>query len=220
MKMKITENLLLLFTFGLLTINCTFYQFDSGKPATKIYKGYVIKESGDTIYGKLQMLSPTMNQVKVKFISKNGKRITYKAKEIQSYGFQAEIWNKKEKRNIQKWVYYTKMTVERPPIPFAGNDILMQQEVKGSISMYNYYIETRSNQNMEHIVYLGKEGVLYKIDKENYRKILKSLMADFPVVYHKIGTKGYTHKFLDKTIAEYNQQASKKGDVMMSYDMD
>lgn len=215
---------LLLFTFGILTINFTFYQFDvnklSSESSTKIYKGYVIKESGDTLYGKLQMLNPTMNQVKVKFINEKGKRMTFKAKDITAYAFQAQIWNKKEKRNLQEWVYYIKKTVERPPVPFAGNDILMQQEVRGNINMYNYYIESRSSQNMEHIIYLEKENVLYTIDKTNYRKILKGLMGDYPTVYHKIGTKGYTYKYLAETLKEYNQQTSKAGAAMMTVDMD
>ena len=166
------------------------------------------------------MLSPTMNQVKVKLINKEGKRINFKAKEIKAYAFEAQIWNKKEKRNIEEWVFYTKKTVERPPIPFAGNDILMQQEVRGNINLYNYYIETRTSQNMEHIVYLEKESVLYEINKSNYRKVLKGLMGDYPVVYHKIGTKGYTYKFLNKTIKEYNQQSSKQGDIMITVDTD
>lgn len=213
-------NNLLLFTFGILTINFTFYQFDFNKNATKIYKGYVITESGDTLHGKLQMLSPTMNQVKVKFIDNQGKRITFKAKNLRSYAFEAQIWNKKEKRNVQEWVFYTKKTVERPPVPFAGNDILMQQQVRGNISMYNYYIETRSSQNMEHIIYLEKESVLYEINKTNYRKILKGLMGDYPTVYHKIGTKGYTYKFLTKTLTEYNKQATRQGDLLRTVKRD
>lgn len=221
MQERFTKKLLL-FTFGILTINFTFYPFDSNqfliKSPTKTYEGYVIKESGDTIYGKLQMLGPAMNQVKVKFVDEEGKRITFKAKDIKSYAFEAQIWNKKEKRNVPEWVYYTKKTVERPPIPFAGNDILMQQEIRGNINMYNYYIESRSSQNMEHIVYLEKESVLYEIDKSNYRKVLKGLMGDYPAVYHKIGTKGYTYKYLTKTLKEYNLQATKHDDMMITLD--
>lgn len=223
MQKRFTKKLLL-FTFGILTINFTFYQFDSNqfliKSPSKIYEGYVIKESGDTMYGKLQMLGPAMNQVKVKFVDEEGKRITFKAKDINFYAFEAQIWNKKEKRNIPEWVYYTKKTVERPPIPFAGNEVLMQQEVRGNINMYNYYIEYRSSQNMEHIVYLEKESVLYEIDKSNYRKVLKGLMGDYPAVYHKIGTKGYTYKYLINILKEYNLQATKHDDMMITLDKD
>ena len=45
-------------------------------------------------------------------------------------------------------------------------------------------------------------------------------MDDYPVVYNKIGTKGYTYKFLNKTIKEYNQQSSKQGDTMITVDTD
>ncbi|MFK7950135.1 MAG: hypothetical protein AB8G11_21265 [Saprospiraceae bacterium] len=219
MQRKFIKNLLL-FIFGILTINFTFHKLDSNKPSTKVYKGYVVKESGDTLYGKLQMLNPTMNQVKVKFIDDKGKRMIFKAKDVKSYAFKAQVWNKKEKRNVQEWVYYIKKTVERPPVPFAGNDILMQREVNGNISMYNYYVETRSSQNMEHIIYLEKKDILYTINKTNYRKILKNLMGDYPIVYHKVGTKGYTYKSLTKILKEYNQQTSKQGDNMITVEMD
>lgn len=220
-RMKITfiKQSLLLAVFVIITMSFTFPKFDVGKPSNKVYKGYIITSKGDTLHGKLQMLSPTQNQVKVKFINKNGKREIYKAKAIKSYAFQAQVWDKSKKSNIQKWIYYTKKTVERPPIPFGGNDILMQQEIKGTINVYNYYIETRSNQNMEHIVYIEKSNVLYDVNRDNYKKILKPLMADYSIVYNKIGKKGYTYKFLNQTIMEYNQESSKKGEATISYDM-
>lgn len=220
MKVTFIKQSLLLAVLAIITMSFSFAELSFRKPSGKVYKGYIIMVKGDTLHGKLQMLSPTQNQVKVKFINKDGKRETYKAKVIASYAFQAQVWDKKKKKNVNKWIYYTKKTVERPPIPFAGNDILMQQEVSGTINIYNYYIETRSNQNMEHIVYLEKESVLYEMNRDNYKKILKTLMSDFPVVQNKIGTKGYTYKYLNQTISEYNQQASKKGEATISYDME
>lgn len=62
---------------------------------------------------------------------------------------------------------------------------------------------------MEHIVYLEKNEVLYMVDKDNYKEVLKSLTEDFPFIKDKIGTKGYTYNFLEETVKEYNQQLKK-----------
>ena len=218
MRLTLTHRLLLITAFSLILMSFSYEIGRKNRPSTKIYKGYVITESGEKIHGKLQMLSPAMNQVKVKFIDKDGKKSTYKAKDIASYAFQIQEWDKIEKKNIIKWIHYTKKTVERPPVPFASTSVLLQREVNGAISIYNYYIETRASQNMEHFTYLEKDGVLYTLKKNNYRKILKTLTADFPVVYHKIGTKGYTYKHVPKLISEYNKQVSKKGEATISFD--
>ncbi|MFK7948345.1 MAG: hypothetical protein AB8G11_12215, partial [Saprospiraceae bacterium] len=45
----------------------------------KIYNGTVTLENGETLEGQIQMLSPTLNEVKVKFIASNGNATTYKA---------------------------------------------------------------------------------------------------------------------------------------------
>lgn len=202
MQYKSINNLLL--TVGILIAGCTILPFNEAESSTKTYEGYVVKESGDTIYGKLQMLSPTMNQVKVKLTDENGQRMTLKAKTIKSYAFKVDIWNRKEKLNIPKWIFYIKKTVDRPPVPFAGNDILMQQEINGTISLYNYYIETRSNQETAHIIFIEKADKMYEIERDNYKNVLKDLMNDNPAIRQKIGTKGYTYKYLTKTITEYN----------------
>ena len=197
-----TSILLLLF----LTISVSFANIAPNQDG-KIYVGFIITASGDTLHGKLEMLSPTMNQVKIKFIDKDEKKELYKAKDLNAYAFKVEVWNKESQQNDEKWIYYTKKTVERPPVPFASTEVLMQQEVVGLISVYNYYIETRVEQNMEHIIYVEKDKVLYEVNKENYKDVLRELMVDFPFMKEKVGTKGYTFNALETTVKEYNQQA-------------
>jgi|AntRauTorckE5430_2_1112549.scaffolds.fasta_scaffold03689_3 hypothetical protein len=175
----------------------------------KIYDGFVIMISGDTLEGKLEMLSPTMNQVKIKFIDEDGEKVLYRAKDLKAYAFKVEVWNKKINEKELKWIYYTKKIVERPPIPFASTEVLLQQEVVGNISIYNFYVETRVEQYMEHIVYVEKNEVLYEVNKENYKVILNELMGDLPFMKNKVGTKNYMYNNLEETIMEYNQQLKK-----------
>lgn len=208
MKLNWTKKLSILIFFSLIGISINFANILSNQDG-KIYDGYVITISGDTLQGKLEMLSPTMNQVKIKFIDDSGKKDLYKAKDLQAYAFKIEIWNKEKKKNEIKWIYYIKKIAERPPVPFSSTEVLMQQEIAGNISIYNYYIETRAEQDMEHILYLEKKGVLYAVNKDNYKDVLKSLTADFPFIKDKIGTKGYTYNTLEETVKEYNQQLKK-----------
>lgn len=195
--------------FALVGISVSYANLNIPNIAQKTYSGFLITTSGDTLRGKIQMLSPTMNQVKVKFINEKGRKRVYRAKDLQAYSFKIKVWNRLAQEYDVKWILYTKKTVEKPPVPFRSNKVLVQQEVIGNISIYNYYIEIRSNQSIEHIVYLEKDDILYVVDKANYKKILGILMADFPFMKDKVGTKKYTYKYLGSTIKEYNRHLGK-----------
>lgn len=218
MNFKFSQKQLLFLVLFLLSTSLMYGNMITTKPSGKVYNGYIIMVSGDTLHGKLQMLSPTMNQVKVKFIDNEGKKLTYKAKDIDTYAFQIQEWDKNVKQNVAKWIFYTKKTVERPPVPFGPTEVLLQTEISGIISTYNFYIETRTNQNIEHLIYIEKEGILYEISKANYRKLLKALFADCPKVHSKIGRKGYTYNSVDLLINEYNNEMSQTEEATISYD--
>ena len=209
MRLQFIQRLSMLFIFALVGISVSYANLNIPNITKKTYSGFLITTSGDTLKGKIQMLSITMNQVKVKFINEKGKRRVYRAKDLQSYSFKVKVWNRLAQEYDVKWILYTKKTVEKPPVPFSSNKVLVQQEVIGNISIYNYYIETRSNQSIEHIVYLEKDDILYVVDKTNYKKILSILMADFPFMKDKVGTKNYTYKHLNATIKEYNRPLGK-----------
>lgn len=199
---------------SLLAVICSFLfismtcvklpEVPASKPEGKIYEGFVVTTTGDTLHGQLQMISPTQNQIKIKFIDKEVTKI-YKAKDLQKYSFNVIKINRKTKEETSTWINYTKKQVERPPVPFGGTEVLLQQLVGGDISLYNYYIENRTENTMEHIIYIEKAEQLQAIDKSNYKKLLQLLMDDKPEMLEKIGTKGYTFKFLENTIAEYNE---------------
>lgn len=175
----------------------------SNKP--KMYKGYVVTLEGDTLKGKIEMLSPSLNEVKVKLVPNEGEAIIYRAKEITSYAFIVPNFDVKEKRFTDRWISYVKKNVERPPVPFGPTEVLMQQEVSGTISFYNYYIETRSQvADFEHLSLIEKDGEMIKIAKVNYKEVLKKLMIDQPILAKKIGKKGYRFKNLKKLIINYN----------------
>lgn len=207
MKLTMIHKTLLFVTSSCLFMSMTCVklpEITSTKPEGKIYEGFVVKETGDTLRGQLQMLSPTQNQIKIKFISDEIATM-FKAKDLQTYSFHVKTVNRKTKKESSTWINYTKKEVERPPVPFGGTEVLLQELVRGDISLYNYYIENRTENTMEHLIYIEKNGELEIINKANYKKILKSLMDDKAKMLQKIGTKGYTFKFIADTISEYNQ---------------
>lgn len=145
----------------------------------KIYQGYVITIDGDTIHGTIEMLSPALNEIKVKFYNKEGKKTVYKAKELQGYAFLAPVrYNKKTKQEDTQWVHYTKCTMETPAVPFGTKEVLVQEEVGGTLSLYNYYIERpqTSATPLVHVIYLKDvNGKFIEINKKSYRKIVNKV---------------------------------------------
>ncbi len=87
--------------------------------ASKVYNGYLIRNDYKKEVGKIQMISPSLNEVKVKFISKAREKKTYKAREVKAYGFWVEKWNRKEKKYESTEVIYVRQKVTRSPIPFG-----------------------------------------------------------------------------------------------------
>ena len=75
------KNFTTLFTAILMTFAVTVFANDD----VKVYEGSVVLENGETLEGQIQMLSPTLNEVKVKFIASNGKATTYKAVKVSKH---------------------------------------------------------------------------------------------------------------------------------------
>lgn len=186
------------------------------KSETKIYRGYVVTNSGEKLIGKIEMLSPTLNEVKVKFIGRGSTKRILKAKDVKEYSFRVQKWNKQEKQYEEVWVTYVRKKVERSPVPFGPTNVLIEREIEGSISLYNHFVEQNSNTNAPYLQFKyveREEDKLILITKENYTKVLKSMTVDNPIIHNKIGTKGYYFNNIDKTIKEYNTWLEQNGTI-------
>ncbi len=180
-----------------------------GSKTKKAYKGYVVTIKGDTLKGQIEMLSPSLNEVKVKLIQEGKEPILYRAKDVNSYSFLVPNFDKKQKHFKERWINYVKRKVKRPPVPFGPSEVLMQQEVKGKLNLFNYFIETRSRMtDYDHLVLLEQDNELIEIKKSNYKKKLKKIMMDSPIVVSKIGKKGYRFKNMKEIVELYNYHTS------------
>lgn len=179
-----------------------------GVHAAKVYDGYLIKLDSTRVTGRIEMLSPSQNEVKVKMLDENNKATIYKAKDVLEYGFTVEKWIRKEKRYERQNIVYVRQEVKRPPVPFGPKTVLLECEVRGEISMFHHFIEQNSNiqEPYLHIIYLQKadEKGLKELNKTNYKKLLKSMTADCPYLKDKIGRKGYLFRNVPKILKEYN----------------
>jgi hypothetical protein len=179
--------------------------------AGKTYDGYVVLNNNTRIEGSIQMLSPTLNEVKVKFAAKSGKKTTYKAKEVKEYGFKVEKWNKEDRRYEMVPVTYSRQKVNRSPIAMGPTNVLIERQITGSINMYNHFVERNSEASSPfmHFIYVqkGNEQLIH-LHKKNYKTVLTEIMVQFPELTSKIGTKKYGFKYISNIISTYNELES------------
>ena len=200
---------------NLFTILALTIIFSVSASAAKSYQGYVVLDNDEKVEGTIQMLSPTLNEVKVKFTSTAGEKTTYKAKEVKEYGFQVEKWNNKTRVHDVNTIVYVRQNVERSPIASGPTNVLVERQITGAINMYNHFVENNSNSEnpLSQVIYTQKEnGDLVNITKSNYKVVLKDMVAEYPELSTRVGTKGYTFKYITKTIAAYNSWMADNGE--------
>jgi hypothetical protein len=203
-------------TFYTLIILCFIA---SSVSASKTYHGYVVLNNDSKIEGTIQMLSPTLNEVKVKFVSTDGKKQLYKAKEVKEYGFKVEKWNNKTRKHDTNIIIYSRQKVLRSPIAFGPTQVLLERQITGHINLYNHFVEANTNVDapLEHVVYLQKmmTNDLVSVNKDNYKTVLKGMMAEYPELSARIGAKGFKFRAIEKTISSFNEWMLDNGEEMV-----
>ena len=198
-----------IFTILLSTIFLTLSFTTSNAASDKMYSGYVVTVSNDTIHGKIQMLTPSLNEVKVKFTEEGtNKKYTFKSTDLSLYSFNVPVYKHKEKRHVDQVITYVRKSVERAPVAFGTKEPLIERPVEGSINLYNYYVEQNDNVQapFTHVFYVEKDNSnsLVEVNRTNFKEVLRDWTRDYPELNAKIGAKGYGYKFITKIISEYN----------------
>ena len=202
--------------FYILTITLLL---TSSANAAKVYPGYIVLNNSDRIEGTIQMLSPTLNEVKVKFTSINGQKQTYKSKEVKEYGFKVKRWNNKTRVYESNIIVYSRQKVLRSPILFGPTKVLLERQITGHINLYNHFVEANINTDkpVTQIIYLQKmmDNDLVSVNKRNYKTVLKEMTAEYPELSMKVGNKGFDFKSLDKIIDLFNEWMLDNGEEMV-----
>lgn len=182
----------------------------------KSYEGYVITTKGDTLNGAIQMLSPTLNEVKVKLTNETGKTTIFKAKELNAYTFYFPKYDKQLKKRVNEPVTYVRKTATRAAVPFGSKDILMERFVTGTVNVYNFYYEIRTNRTTpyDHVFYIERGEKMTQISRDNFKSVVRSMVKDYPELQAKVGKRGYGYRHLPKIMKEYNNYNSSKGEIL------
>ena len=182
----------------------------------KVYAGYVVTVKGDTLKGTIQMLSPTLNETKVKLTSEKGEAMIFKAKDLAGYTFFYKKYNKELKKRVNEEVVYVRKVADRAAIPFGSKEILMERFITGTVNVYNFYFEIRTNRTSpyEHIFYVERDNKMVQVDRVNFKKTIRNMVSDYPELQAKVGKKGYGYKYIAKIIKEYNNYTSPKGEMI------
>ena len=182
--------------------------------AKKSFSGYVVTTENDTLYGSVLIVSPTANELKVKFVDENQKKYNFKASDLESYSFEVPKYDKELRKHTTEWIHYVRKTVEDAPIRFGTTDILVERQVNGAIQVYNQYVEAdeKIGGTLAHFFYVESQGKVdfSKITKQNYKKIMQKATADFMELNKKIGQKGFGYKHIVKIAQIYNQHYSNR----------
>ncbi len=207
---------------NIFTITCilTFLLVGSEVMAKSVFDGFVLTNDNEKIVGKVYVISPTFNELKVKFINEAGKKQTFKAKELQSYSFEVPKYNKATKSYGTETITYIRKVVEDAPVRMGSKDVLIERQVNGDIQVYNQYIEqdAKIGGTIGHFFYVEKSNgsvEFTKVTKKNYKKVMKSATVEFPELSIKVGTSGFGYKHIVKIAKLYNNQMSRTQDLAM-----
>ncbi len=192
------------FTFTILTtLLITVSVF--AKKST--YKGYIITMDGERIEGKVKSKSVTTDQMKVTFFQ-GKEKTTYKAKELAGYGYE-HVGENQFGEDVLTWRHYkTKKAQSFAPKAFASKTVFMEVMVEGTVTLYDYYVETpRDIENpYKRFFYLEREAdaQLIEISKNNYEELASIYFEDNFELADKIGTINHRFRHLYKVVQIYN----------------
>ena len=182
--------------------------------AKKTFPGYVINTNGEKVEGKVFVVSPTYNELKVKFVNSDNKKTTFKAKELVEYGFEVPQYNRETRSHETVVITYIRKNVEDAPVRFGSTDIMVERQVNGEIKVYNQYIEADSKigGGVQHFFYVETENGLgfTKVTKSNYKKVMKEATANFPALQEMVGTSGYGYKHIVKIAETFNSRNNQR----------
>ena len=179
---------------------------NTGQAKTAYYSGKIIQNDDKIISGKIEVVSPIHNELKVNFIHPDQKKQTFTVKDIKGYYFDVSVYCKESRKYKTHTISYERKVTEDPVVPMGSKEIFVERIVEGSVNIYNHYSELSGQVKLNHFFYVECKGSVgfTKLTKENYIDILKNLMKNVPELGDQVGKKGYDYKYLLKVVQEYN----------------
>lgn len=182
--------------FIFLTLN-GYSQFDN------YIKGFVIKESKDTIFGKLKDMSDERSCSTIKFIDPNGNRIKFKNKDVYAYKRGNDL--------------YFKKSFERP-VSIGKMQGFMKIIVDGEIKLYqfNYAVRNAGTMNSDGVMtgggtsyqkdyYVEKDDEHILVRKGVFKNTMSEYFSDNKDLSDKINSRELKYRDMEKIVRIYNK---------------
>ena len=207
MKSTFTSFLIIALSISITTTAAFAEKPKKDKPSNS-YKGFVITTMGDSLFGHIEYINPVYNELKVKFVNEEGKKKTFKTRDIVEYAFLKSKYDKETRQKTNKWVHYIRKRVDVSPLDGLTKyeTLFLQRVTIGRITLYNYYTLSNSKVNQRKyekeyfIEQMTPQGFdLTHINKLNYKEEFKGILADS-------GVRSYGYLSFHMAVKEYNNK--------------
>lgn len=154
-------------------------------------EGYVVKNTGDTLRGKIKYTTPAQRSVKCIFHA-NGtnEKITFKPFTIKGFSINGDF-------------YESKIYDFDPSLSF-GYGVFMERQNKGTVQVYHYW-NTDKERGFTQTFIENDGDYLLAIDFLNFRKQMTRYFEDYPQLQAQIRDGNYRKKDLMDMVAKYNE---------------
>lgn len=200
--------------FGFLLIFSMNYLVICAQQPQKFFKAYVIKNSNDTIHGKVRRFYEGITSCQyVKFWAEDGNKTTFTTKDIKEFYLQG--------------LKFERIELKTPPCSTCDNTAFLVAQIEGPMKLYRYQ-HTKMTVSLMSSGLNSKCIVYYYIQKQNDKSALLAYkencdmsilqitsqannfddfcnyFSDSPLIKNKIVNKEYTRKDIETIVNEYN----------------
>ncbi len=184
---------------GLLIILSSkgFCQFDN------YINGYVVKESRDTIFGKLKDMSEERSCFKIKFIDSNGNKVKFKDAEVYAYKRGTELYFKKSYErpiSISNMLGFMKL-IDTGKVKLFQFSYVVQNA--GTMNANGVMTGGRSSYRQDY--YIEKNNRLLLVRKMGFKNTMTEYFSDNSELADKIRSKDLKYRDIKEIVRMYNR---------------
>lgn len=191
-------------------------------PAQISYDGFVVLNNGDTVHGRVQMQTPTLNEIRVILTTNtsdaasdrdSAERVIYPASAICSYAMSMTTKGIKGAASHQQFIRFVKYPLNRSPILFdTHKDALLMEIERGTVKLYYFFYENpNTNPAILRDTYIEYNHELILIDADNFIEVFSGITATIPTIQAKLNTRGYDYTHIDRLARLINDNAIREG---------
>jgi hypothetical protein len=198
------------------SLNLQAESFDEDINIHQEVLGYIIQNNGDTIVGKIKVQTRSKNQIKVKFVFENGRKKTFRPKNLIGYGYRTG--SPPPTCSPYRYRHFLKRTADDKPMPFSSKMVFMEVKASGRAILYSYYVQ--NNENVEnkyfHYYYLQFNGTRErKITQENFDWAVPTFLEDCKEIVNLVRTR-MVFANLEELVLIFNKCEVVEGCQMMT----